>query len=87
MLLYHILIQKKLHPIKVIDTNSPISLEKHNNSFAGLDAITLCVRSENDHPTKGENFFCIRNSQHYEEMHLETIEGDDIDMFVPECKI
>lgn len=38
--------QQPQYPIKVIDTNSPISLEQLNNAFDGLDAITLCVRSE-----------------------------------------
>lgn len=76
--------QQPQYPIKVIDTNSPISLEQLNNAFDGLDAITLCVRSKNGHPNRGGHFFCIRNSQHSEEMHLETIEGDDIDMFTPE---
>lgn len=37
--------QQPQYPIKVIDTNSPISLEQLNNAFDGLDAITLCVRS------------------------------------------
>lgn len=48
--------QQPQHPIKVIDTNSPISLEQLNNAFDGLDAITLCVRSENGHPNRGGAF-------------------------------
>lgn len=76
--------QQPQYPIKVIDTNSPITLEQLNNAFDGLDAITLCVRSENGHPNRGGHFFCIRNNLYTEEMRLETIEGDYVDTFAPE---
>ena len=76
--------QQPQHPIKVIDTDSQITLEQLNNAFNGLDAIMLCVRSENGHPNRGGHFFCIRKGQQPEEMHLETIEGDDVDVFAPE---
>ena len=76
--------QQPQYPIKVIDTNSPITLEQLNNAFDGLDAITLCVRSEDGHPNRGGHFFCIRNNLHTEEMRLETIEGEYVDTFAPE---
>lgn len=76
--------QQPKYPIKVIDTNSPISLEQLNNAFDGLKAITLCIRAENGHPNRGGHFFCIHNNRHAEEMYLETIEGDNVDMFAPE---
>lgn len=79
--------QQPQYPIKVIDTNSPISLGQLNNAFAGLSAITLCVRSENGHHDRGGHFFCIRNNQQTGEMCLETIEGDDVDVFTPEQMI
>lgn len=76
--------QQPQYPIKVIDTDSPISLEQLNNAFDGLDAITLIVRSEHGHPNRGGHFFCISNNHHTGEMCLETIEGDDVDIFDPE---
>ena len=73
------------YPIRIIDTNSPILLEQLNHAFDGLDAVTLCVRSENGHPNRGGHFFCIRKDrQHTEKMCLETMEGDDIDTFTAE---
>ena len=76
--------QQPRYPIKVIDTNSPITLDQLHNAFGGLDAITLCVRSENGHPNRGGHFFCIYNDPHTEEMCLETMEGDYVDTFSPE---
>lgn len=76
--------QQPKYPIKVIDTDSPISQEQLNNAFGDSNAITLCVRSENGHPNRGGYFFCICKEQQSEEIHLETIEGDDIDMLALE---
>lgn len=70
--------QQPQYPIKLLDTNSPISLEQLLNLFDELDAITLCVRTENGHQNRGGYYFCIRKSQDADEMLLETIEGDAV---------
>ena len=79
--------QQPQYPIKVINTDSLISLDQLNEKFGDLHAITLCVRSRDGHPNRGGHFFCIRKCQHTEEIYLETIEGDDIDLFAPEQMI
>ena len=73
--------QQPQYPIRVMNTDTPISLCQLHEAFDTLDAITLCIRSNVGHTNRGGFFFCIKRDQSTDQMILESIEGDIIDIF------
>lgn len=72
--------QQPQYPIKTIDTDAPVSLEKLANILNECNAITLCIRSAEGDVRRGGYFFCLKNTANRNEIRLETVEGDLIDI-------
>ena len=53
------LAQQPRFPLRIIDTDMPITEEVLNSSFENNEGITLCIRSANGHPQRGGFFFCM----------------------------
>lgn len=68
------------YPIKTLDTDNVIPSDQIASLLSTHHQITLCVRSENGHPSRGGYYFCIseKSANTYD---LETIEGVYVDTF------
>lgn len=71
--------QQPQHPLCIIDSDNPMTIQGLENCFTNTNCITLCVRSEEGHSQRGGYFFCI--SKDADRFNLETIEGVFVDSF------
>ena len=62
-------------PLRLIDTDTPITIDQFHELLRHDTEIMLCVRSATGHPHRGGYFFCIKYNNVTNQYELETVEG------------
>jgi len=74
------LVQQPQYPVRVLDTDVPVTSDQFRGIMDGANGVTLCIRSKSGAPQRGGYFFCI-TQQDGNQYGLETVEGTFVDSF------
>ena len=69
------LLRQPRFPLRLINTDTPITIDQFHELLRRDTEIMLCVRSATGHPNRGGYFFCIRYNNATNQYELETVEG------------